>query len=283
MPELPEVEILIRHLRPLLEGTKIQRPQVLKPGLMDKISADDCTSAINGAQLTTIDRRGKFILFRFKPHRNKPDLVVSHLGMTGRMFLQPLKAPLPKHAAVTWRCGDDQFVFEDPRGFGSFGFRDDSLKRMGPEPLSEAFTIGHLYKELKRSKRTIKACLMDQSLVTGLGNIYVSESLHRAGIRPTKRGQAITKSAAAALWSAIRETLSEAIELGASLKLDFQGSEKKGDGLFYFGSSIKTPPELEERFLVYGREGSPCSQCGSFIKRITQDNRGSFYCPSCQK
>ena len=278
MPELPEVEILVRHLRPQLQGKRIRGLQVLKPNLLDRISEEELAGLMEGLVIRDIGRRGKFILFETNGPR-----MVSHPGMTGRMYLQSAGTDLPRHTAVTWIAGRMRFIFEDARSFGSIGISDASLQRMGPEALGETFTPDLLHQSLKGSRTPIKNRLMDQSIVAGLGNIYVSEALFRSGIRPTLASNKVSRARAQRLWSTIRETLGDAIELGVSLSLDFSGTSGRNDGLFYFGSGGRKEDNAEERFLVYGREGKPCRQCGTVVRKVVQSNRSSFYCPVCQK
>jgi formamidopyrimidine-DNA glycosylase len=208
--------------------------------------------------------------------------MVGHLGMTGRMYLLPGQATLPKHAAVVLDFGPEKFVFEDTRYFGRLTFDASGIAGLGPEPLEEEFTIEGFVKVLRRSSQSIKVKLLDQSIVAGVGNIYASEALFRANISPRLRANRLSAAQVARLRDAIRETLSEAIELGSTVPLN-DSVEGARDGLFYFGGAAGTPDSYEERLRVYDRAGKPCITCGTAIKRIVQAARSTFYCPRCQR
>jgi formamidopyrimidine-DNA glycosylase len=241
------------------------------------------SGALRGAQFKTLERRGKFLIFEVQPRgHGRPRILVGHLGMTGRMYLLPRDKVLPKHAAVVFDLGKKQFVFEDTRYFGRLTLDDTVIEHLGPEPLSEGFTVDAFAKALKRSTQPIKVKLLDQSLVAGVGNIYASEALYRAGISPRARACLIPQKQVQQLWLAIRETLAEAINFGSTVPLDHAG-EGARDGLFYFGSAPEYSGFHAERLRVYDRRDQPCSRCGARIKRIVQSARSTFYCPSCQR
>jgi formamidopyrimidine-DNA glycosylase len=202
--------------------------------------------------------------------------------MTGRMYLLPAKAPWPKHAAVVLNLGRANFVFEDTRYFGRLTLDSRALGKLGPEPLGEEFTVDRFAEALGRSRQAIKVKLLDQSLLAGVGNIYASESLFRAGVAPTLPAQRLTAVQVERLWRAVREVLGEAIECGSTVPLNYPGAGAR-DGLFYFGRMPGAPDYYEERLCVYDRAGQPCPQCGSEIKRRVQAARSTFYCPRCQR
>lgn len=208
--------------------------------------------------------------------------LVGHLGMTGRMYLLPAKSELPKHAAVVLNLGGESFVFEDTRYFGRLTFDASGIAELGPEPLSEQFTIEGFSEALQRSAQPIKVKLLDQSVVAGIGNIYASEALFRAKISPRLAAKRLSAAQVARLRDAIRKTLSEAIELGSTVPLNHTG-ESPRDWLFYIGSAPDAPDLYEERLRVYDRAGKACFNCGTAIKRIVQAARSTFYCPNCQK
>jgi formamidopyrimidine-DNA glycosylase len=156
-----------------------------------------------------------------------------------------------------------------------------SIKKLGPEPLEKSFTPEIFARELKRSRQPVKVKLLDQSLVAGVGNIYASEALFRAGISPKRAANRLTFAQVKKLCRTIREVLSRAIAGGSTVQLNFTGG--KSDGLFYFGRAAGTPDYYEERLQVYDRAGKPCIQCGSPIKRIVQAARSTFFCGRCQK
>ena len=201
--------------------------------------------------------------------------------MTGRMFVALKNEKLPKHAAVVFDLGDQNFIYEDLRYFGRLTLDFSALEKLGPEPLDNDFTPGIFARELKRSRQAVKIKLLDQSLVAGVGNIYASEALFRARLSPKLAANRLTFAQMKKLRRAIREVLAEAIAGGSTVPLNFTGG--KSDGLFYFGRAAGTPDFYEERLRVYDRAGKPCLNCHSPIKRIVQAARSTFYCPRCQK
>ena len=185
MPELPEVEVLVRHLRPLLRGKKIRDVQIRRERVIRPTPANKLKTVLRGATFEEVRRRGKFLLFQLRgPVQANSVLLVGHLGMTGRMFLARKSEPLPKHAAVVLDLGRERFIYEDQRYFGKLSLDASSIARMGPEPLADDFTAAKFAAALAGSKRAIKVRLLDQDLVAGVGNIYASEALHRARIKP---------------------------------------------------------------------------------------------------
>ncbi|HWI55808.1 MAG TPA: bifunctional DNA-formamidopyrimidine glycosylase/DNA-(apurinic or apyrimidinic site) lyase [Bacillota bacterium] len=282
MPELPEVEVLVRHLKPLLQGRKVREVEVHRPKVLAPTLPRRFRQTVRGAEFVDVARRGKYLLFHLRaPKTSEPLLVVGHLGMTGRMYLLPPKAALPKHAAVVLELGREQFVFEDTRYFGRLTLDARSLERLGPEPLAAEFTPEGFGQELQRSAQPVKVKLLDQSLVAGVGNIYASEALYRAGVSPRLAARRLKPQQVERLWGAIREVLAEAIECGSTIPLNFSGSGDR-DGLFYFGRVAGAPDFYEERLRVYDRANRPCSKCGTVIKRMVQAARSTFYCPRCQ-
>lgn len=283
MPELPEVEVLVRHLGPLLKNQTVRRVEVRRAKVLAPMSARAFTRALLGAKFTGLRRRGKYLLFTMRRvHGAAPIELVGHLGMTGRMYLLPTGAPLPKHAAVVLELDRQTFVFEDTRYFGRLTLDPTSLERLGPEPLDSAFTSERFARDLRRSRQPIKVKLLDQSLVAGIGNIYASEALFRAGVSPFLAARRLKPSGVEKLWRAIREVLTEAIECGSTVPLNYAGVGKR-DGLFYFGRAPGTPDYYEERLRVYDRAQHPCPTCGTMIRRSVQAARSTFYCPNCQR
>ncbi len=282
MPELPEVEVLVRHLAPLIQRRKIQQVDVRRAKVLAPTSVEQFSRILLGATFVTLGRRGKYLLFAIQPARQRSTrLLVGHLGMTGRMYVQPVKKALPRHAAVVLKLGRENFIFEDTRYFGRLTLDSKALERLGPEPLGHDFTIAGFAIALKRSSQPIKVKLLDQQLVAGVGNIYASEALFRAGISPRTAARRLKPAQVECLWGAIRETLEEAIACGSTIPLSF-GGEGQRDGLFYFGRSSKAPANYEERLRVYDRHGKACVTCGGKIKRLVQAARSTFFCPHCQ-
>ena len=173
------------------------------------------------------------------------------------------------------------FIYEDFRYFGRMTLDVSPLENLGLEPLEQHFSAKVLAANLQRSRQPIKVKLLDQTVVAGVGNIYASEALFRAGISPKLAANKLTLAQTKKLWRAIRDVLNEAIKFGSTVQLKF--ADGKSDGLFYFGRAETTPDFYEERLRVYDRAGKPCLNCKSEIKRLTQAARSTFYCPRCQK
>jgi formamidopyrimidine-DNA glycosylase len=282
MPELPEVEVLVRHLGPRLRGKTIRQVHVFRPRVLAPTTPKTLAERLRGAAFTGLTRRGKYLLFELAVAGVKaPLLLVGHLGMTGRMYLLPPNVALPKHTAVVLDLDRERFVFEDTRYFGKLTLNISALEELGPEPLSDTFTAENFGLALRRSRQSIKVKLLDQSLVAGVGNIYASEALFRAGISPRKVARRLKKAQVELLWRSIREVLNKAIDTGSTAPLDFDGQSSR-DGLFYYGRSQETPAAHEERFWVYDRAGKTCRNCGAKIRRLVQAARSTYYCPHCQ-
>ena len=282
MPELPEVEVLVRHLRPLVCGRtiraiQVRREKILKPTLLAQFKR-----TLLGARFTDLSRRGKYLCFTLQARRSrKPITLVGHLGMTGRMFIARKGTPLPKHAAVILDLGREQFVYEDTRYFGRLTLDATSISQLGPEPSSQDFSADYFSAALARSSQAIKVKLLDQSLVAGVGNIYASEALYRAKISPRLPAKKLSAAQAKKLLVAVRDVLAEAIRFGSTVPLN-HGANPRGGGLFYFGLSPDALDYYEERLRVYDRAGQPCQRCNMSIKRIVQAARSTYYCPRCQ-
>lgn len=282
MPELPEVEVLARHLRPLLRGKTIRaiairREKVLRPTSVARFKKD-----LLGAKFLKLERRGKYLLFELRSKTSRKSIhLLGHLGMTGKMFLAPKKELLPKHAAVVFNLGANNFIYEDTRYFGRMTLDVSPAEKLGPEPWDEIFTPEIFQQQLKKSRQPVKVKLLDQSLIAGVGNIYASEALFRAGISPRRAANKISQAETATLLNSIRDILTEAIECGSTVPLNFTAG--KTDGLFYFGRAADVLDYYEERLRVYDRRGKPCIKCGSPIRRLVQAARSTFFCPRCQK
>lgn len=282
MPELPEVETVRRGLEPSMTGAVIARADVNRPDLRWPFP-DKMADRLTGARVLQLRRRSKYILADL----DTAETLLIHLGMSGRMTVSgdPLgqfvhdHPSLIKHDHVVFHMDNGARVtFNDPRRFGAMDLFETAtaeahplLNKIGPEPLGNDFNETHLSKVLKTKNTPIKTALLDQSLIAGLGNIYVCEALFRAGIDPTLKAKDITNARISALVPIIREILLEAIEAGGSSLKDFR---QAGGELGYFQHS----------FRVYGCEGEPCAtrDCASAIQRIAQSGRSTFFCPSCQ-
>lgn len=281
MPELPEVEILVRHLGPVLQGRRIRGVDVRRARVIRPDTPRQFVAALVGAKFLGVRRRAKFLVFQLAKGRREFQLV-GHLGMTGRMYLQPAKVALPKHAAVTFDFGRHRFVYEDPRYFGRLSTASAGLDRLGPEPLDDAFTAARLGVALARSRQPIKVKLLDQSALAGVGNIYASEALFLAGISPRRAARSLKSDDLRRLWRSLRRVLREAIQFGSTVPLNWAAGAT-GDGLFYYGGVPGAADYYEERLRVYDRAGQPCPNCQAPIRRIVQAGRSTFFCPRCQR
>jgi len=282
MPELPEVEVLARHLRPLLCGKTIHGVDVRRVKVLAPTSPRAFRRALLGATFTGLSRRGKYLLFELAGRTTgKQVTLLGHLGMTGRMFLARKRERPPVHAAVVLDLGGENFIYEDTRYFGRLTLDVSAVKKLGPEPLGRDFQPATFARVLKRSRQAIKVKLLDQTVVAGVGNIYASEALFRAQLSPKRAANRLNPGQIKRLRRALREVLAGAIRGGSTVPLNFGGG--KSDGLFYFGRSPEAPGFYEERLRVYGREGRPCLKCGHPIRRLTQAARSTYYCPQCQR
>jgi len=281
MPELPEVEVLTRHLRPLIHGKTIQAVTVRRAKVLRPTSTRKFRQTLLGAKFTGLSRRGKYLLFQLRARiGNEPIILLGHLGMTGRIFLARKNRRRPRHMAVVLHLDGENLVYEDTRYFGRLTLDSSAVDKLGPEPLGGGFDQPAFARSLKRSRQAIKIKLLDQTLVAGIGNIYASEALFRARISPRRPARQLTGVQVARLWRAIRKVLGEAIACGSTVPLNIGGGGS--DGLFYFGRAPGAPDYYEERLQVYDQAGRPCPNCGSSIQRIRQAARSTFYCPRCQ-
>ena len=279
MPELPEVETVMRGLQARLEGRRIVRALINRPDLRWPFPKG-LVERLTDATVLSFRRRAKYILMRL----SGGDSALIHLGMSGRIVLtpgSPNAQPAHEHLVLEmddgWRAG-----FIDPRRFGSVGLvptaQEDThrlLAGMGPEPLDDAFSVAELNAALRGKSTPIKAALLDQRIVAGLGNIYVCEALFRARISPARLARTVPGARAARLVPAIKATLTEAVKAGGSSLRDYVQPDGE---LGYFQHAWK----------VYGHEGEPCEACPGApkcggIRRIVQSGRSTFYCAKLQR
>ena len=283
MPELPEVETVMRGLQPSMEGEVITRADVNRPDLRWPFP-DRMADRLSGRRVLSMRRRSKYILADL----DSGETLLVHLGMSGRMTVSgdPLgqfvhaHPQTAKHDHVVFHMENGARVtFNDPRRFGAMDLLDTAtadshklLAVLGPEPLGNDFHENHLVTAFKGRKTPVKSALPDQGILAGLGNIYVCETLFRAGISPRREVGKISAPRVAALVPIIRQVLLDAIAAGGSSLKDFR--QANGE-LGYF----------QHTFDVYGREGEPCRRagCGGTVTRITQSGRSSFYCGKCQR
>ena len=283
MPELPEVETVRRGLLPVMEGRVIANAAVNRPDLRWPFP-DAMAERLTGKRILALRRRSKYILADL----DSGETLIIHLGMSGRMLVSGAMLgdfhhdhPTPaKHDHVVLDMdGGARVTFNDARRFGSMDLIATDLaqthlllKNLGPEPFGNTFSGPYLVDRLKSRNTPIKSALLDQSIIAGLGNIYVCEVLFRARINPARRAGQIAAARVAGLVPIIRDVLTEAIDAGGSSLRDY----RQADGeLGYF----------QHAFKVYGREGAACvaAGCSSAIARIAQSGRSSFYCPTCQR
>jgi formamidopyrimidine-DNA glycosylase len=287
MPELPEVETVRRGLEPALAGARLVRVEARRPDLRFPLP-DGFVQRLTGARIERLDRRAKYLLAPL----DRGDTLVMHLGMSGRFEVAGAKtarrpgefhyaAPAdPKHAHVVFETdGRARVTYFDPRRFGYMALiATDRLAAhpwfagLGPEPLGPDFTAAHLLRAFAGRRQSVKASLMDQRIVAGLGNIYVCEALFRARISPLRPAGEIGARVLASLATAVRTVLDEAIHAGGSTLRDYAAAD---GALGYF----------QHLFSVYGREGQPCLRrgCPGVIERTVQAGRSTFYCPVCQR
>ena len=278
MPELPEVEVLVRHLRPQLVGNAIQSVEIRREKVIRPTRAATLKRSIVGTEFTAVERRGKYILFKLRSKARGDLLLLGHLGMSGRMYVAPAKYSEPKHTAVILHLGSQKLIYQDTRYFGRLTLDAGPLEQLGPEPLDVRFDLAEFTRRLQRSTQPVKIRLLDQSLIAGVGNIYASEALHLARISPRTPACRLSRAEIVKLARAIRTVLKTAIESGSTIPLEWAGTPE-GNNLFYFGTGAEG---YVERLAVYDRAGEPCITCSKPIRRITQAARSTYYCPGCQ-
>ena len=269
MPELPEVETTVRGLAPVLEGQVIKRVVLRRPDLRRPMP-EDLGQRLTGARVTGLGRRAKYGLIA----TDRGDTLVFHLGMSGRWRIDP--SDLATHDHVLIDTDRHRLALNDARRFGSLDLlRSDALadwsvfRAIGPEPLGPDFTAAHLARALEGRMASIKLMLLDQRIVAGLGNIYVCEALHVAGIKPSRPAGTVSRAKLEKLVPAIRDVLGAAILAGGSTLRDYA----RPDGeLGYFA----------KQWRVYGREAEVCA-CGGTVERYAEGGRSTFWCPRCQR
>ena len=274
MPELPEVEVCRRGLLPHVEGQRIDGAVVRFPRLRHELPAD-LGATLAGRTIAALERRGKYLLFDCRRGADRGWLIV-HLGMSGNLRLVETDRPPQRHDHVDLLLPGAVLRYSDPRRFGVIDWwpgaapdRHPLLAVLGVEPLAAEFTGDWLYAATRRRGSAIKTVLMDSHLLVGVGNIYASESLFRAGISPLRAASRIGRARCAELAAAVRATLGAAIAAGGSSIRDYLHSDGSSG---YF--------QLE--CAVYGRAGAACRRCGGAIRQIRQGGRSPFYCPACQ-
>jgi len=275
MPELPEVEQVVRALASALAGRRIVAAELRLKRTAPGISPAAFNRKLKNSTVTSVTRRGKYILIEL----DSDQVLTTHLRMTGKFVSTTPEEPLPTYAHVVFHLDNDRrLIFCDMRQFGRMRILSrkklsvaPELSTLAPEPLLEEFTVDYLRQVLSRSHRSLKQLLLDQTKVLGLGNIYAGEALFRARIDPFKPANTLSRQRTVRLHQAIRDVLREAVDLGSTLKIDL----RDGGGA-YFSSP--------ERFWhVYEREGEGCVNCGTKIRRVVHGGRSTYYCPKCQR
>jgi len=272
MPELPEVETMAAGLRGELLGKGLLRVRVLEGSVLRKTSAE-AVGALGGARLVGLSRKGKFLLF----HLSNGSVLLFHLKMTGRFLVVARDDPPGRweRLHLEFEGWERKLAFVDPRKFGYLALIHEEeeppvplLYELGPDALQ--LSSGEFREILGQSRRPVKALLLDQRRIAGLGNIYVDESLHQSGIHPRTPAAAIDAAGAARLHRAVQEILRKAIECG-------------GSSVRTFRDSLGARGTYQDHHRVYGRRGEPCRSCGAAISYTRVASRGTHLCPACQK
>ena len=274
MPELPEVETTRRGLAPALVGSRILDVRLHEPRLRWPVDPA-LPRLLAGSVIQSVDRRAKYLLIA-----TSAGTLIVHLGMTGSLRVLPADRVRGLHdqwdVLLQSREGSALLRFHDPRRFGSLHFTTDDpgqhalLRSLAPEPFDRAFNAAYLHRITRGRRAAIKQILLNGHLVTGVGNIYASEALHRAAIHPRRAGSRMTLAQCQRLCQTIRDTLRAAIRSGGSTLRNYVGADGEA-GYFSF------------HHRVYDRERLPCQTCGTAIRRIVQGQRSTFFCPGCQK
>lgn len=276
MPELPEVELVARSLDRLLRGRRIVSAKLIRPGLAPEISPRRFARSLGGAAFANVSRRGKHVLL----YVDDTHVLITHLRMTGRFLLLPAERQLPAHTHALFQLEDGRrLVFTDQRHFGMMKIvraselhETKELRSLAPEPFSAEFSPAYLRHAFSRTRRALKEVLLDQTKVTGLGNIYAAEVLFLSRVNPFLAAADLSTRRLPRLHRAIRDVLNESIAHGSTMNVDPENI----DGSYYGGA-------YEGRWRVYDREGEPCAHCRAPIRRVAHAGRSTYYCPRCQR
>lgn len=274
MPELPEVETIVNDLRPHLVGRTIVRCELLFPTIVRHPEPEVFIDSVAGQRIESVSRRGKYIFIGLENDL----LLVVHLGMTGQLRLVEPTTPLEKHTHVVFDLDNRlQLRYRDPRRFGRLllGTKEalllsKTMPRLGPEPIDPDFAADELYRRLRRRRAALKAVLLDQSAIAGVGNIYADESLHRARLRPDRLAGSVSKKSAQRLHESLRESLQAAIQ-------------NRGSSVDTYRDAWGEIGGQQEKLLVYGRAGEPCFTCGRPLSVIRIAGRSTVFCRHCQR
>jgi len=273
MPELPEVETIVADLRPHLAGRTIVRCELRFPSIVRYPEPEAFADSITGLRIEAVGRRGKFILIALGGGR----LLVVHLGMSGQLRLVGADTEIANHTHVILDLDDGrQLRYVDPRRFGRvlLGTEDEliasgTLPRLGPEPIDPAFDADELYRRFRRRRAPLKALLLDQAMVAGVGNIYADESLHRAKLRPDRAAGSLSRKSVRRLHESLRDSLEVAIK-------------NRGSSVDTYRDAWGEVGGQQEMLLVYGRGGEPCFTCGRPLSIVRIAGRSTVFCRRCQ-
>ena len=269
MPELPEVETVVRSLNKKIQGRILYGITNEWPRHLATHDVHEMSERVYGTRIIRVLRRGKYILIPL----DSADTLIVHLRMTGQLLLQCSEAPVPDHTHTIFHLSDDvELRFRDVRKFGRVYLTSDPnliVGELGPEPLAESFTSELLSEMLATRHRILKPLLLDQRFIAGIGNIYADEALHGAQLAPRRLSNSLTQSEATQLHSSIQRTLQSAIDNRGATINDY----RQPDG---------TEGEMQNSFKVYGLEGEPCPRCNGIIERMVLGGRSTYFCPSCQ-
>jgi formamidopyrimidine-DNA glycosylase len=274
VPELPEVETIVADLRPHLTGRTIVHCELIFPTIVRFPEPEQFVDAIAGQRIGGMRRRGKFILLDLED-----DLVlVVHLGMTGQLRLVDAAAPIEKHTHAIFTLDDGRHLrYRDPRRFGRLllGTEESLLAskkmpKLGPEPIDPDFPAEALYRSLRKRRTSLKAVLLDQGTIAGVGNIYADESLHRAGLRPDRLAGGLSRKSVGKLHESLRHSLQTAIA-------------NRGSSVDTYRDAWGEIGGQQEKLLVYGRAGEPCFTCGRPLTMIRLAGRSTVFCRHCQR
>lgn len=273
MPELPEVETVKRVLKSQLQGLTIRNISIRRPEIISHPDSDTFSRCLTGQTISGMARRGKFLLILLE----SGDRVIIHLRMTGCLLLAPADLPEKKHTHLVFQLnGDRELRFSDTRRFGRFWLLRDGepdtysgVEKLGKEPFDSGFSADYLSSRLGKRKKAIKECLLEQSVIAGIGNIYSDEILFEARLHPGRPANSLTRVEWERLAAAIPERLAYFISKNEITPEEYLETK---------GQDYRNTPFLK----VYGKEGQPCPVCGHPLKRIVIGGRSSTYCPDCQ-
>ncbi len=276
MPELPEVEHVVRALRRAVVGRHIVSSEIGVPKLISPSSVSVFKRKLKDAGISDVARRGKFILIELDSDR----VLVVHLRMTGKFLVLTPDDPLPRHARAVFYLDDERrLVFNDQRKFGVMKLvaasrlsKTKGIRELAPEPFSDDFSVAYLREVFARSRRTLKTLLLDQTQVLGLGNIYAAEALFRAGVNPFKAASELSTRRTERLHQAIRDVLRAAVSGKSTSRINLENPSG-----FSYGEAFGRV------WQVYEREGEPCFKCGARIRRVVHGGRSTYWCPRCQR